>query len=181
MAPVVANVGRSVESKRRAGRSRALGQPVERTHLATCVCESVVKRVRDDDFCRSLPVSGTPERRRSSRRLPAEELEREREAVFKHYENCCILTLDLTLLYLTAERAAGRSDGDYTWSRMTLCRSMQDLGCTFSRRPNHHHVATKKTSITAEPNEFCGISRSIGTLGKQSTTWTRPGLIRVWR
>eukprot|EP00170_Pyropia_yezoensis_P003027 contig_12710_g3034 len=153
-AVIVSNVRRFFERKCRRGRSIALGRPIERTRLATGLSESTVQRVNDEAYASSRRRGRDPERRQSSRRVPSEELARVREAVYKQYENRSIPTLSSTLLYLTAERAAGQSNGTYKWTRTTLFRCMQDLGFTFARGPNHYDIAREKPSTVAQRNEF---------------------------
>lgn len=84
-AVIVSTVRALFKRERDVGRSRALNNPVERTSLATGVSERTIKRVRSESYQATRRPAGEPERRATSRRVPAAERVRVREAICKQF------------------------------------------------------------------------------------------------
>lgn len=114
-------------------RGRALYALTKECAVIVANVRAFFERERDVRRSRALSNEGSyrpggePERRASSRRVPAEERARVREAIVQQFENRSVPKLDSTFLYLSAKRAAGRSDvhimGSFDWftNKTSLC------------------------------------------------------------
>jgi len=144
-------------AERDSGRTELLMQPVERTARAAGLSARNVVRIAEEGYAATRPLSGKRERRATKRRIPAAELARVREAVYKQYEENSVPKLDSTLEFpKVASLVAGWSGNPaaYIWFRATLQRAMTDLGFMFAVGPNHYDVAREKTTIIVQRENF---------------------------
>jgi len=130
--------------------------------------EAVV-RIAEEGYAANRPRSSKRERRATKRRIPAAELARVREAVYKQYEEKSVPTLDSILEYLKVSSVVAGWSGvssTYTWSRATLQRAMTDLGFKFTVGPNHYDLAREKTTIIAQRENFFKKMRKCRAAGR---------------
>jgi len=177
------------EAKSDSRRTELLMQPVERTERAAGLSARTVVRIAEEGYAATRPRSGKRERRATKRRIPAGELARVREAVYKQYEEKSVPTLDSILEYLKVASVVAGSSGDsptYTWSRATLRRAMTDLGFKFTVGPNHDDVAREKTTIIEQRENFIKKMRKYRAAGRTiyytDETWANKNMTpsRTW-
>jgi len=85
-----------------ARKSFNLFRPAQRMAKATGLSPASISRLATEEYAANRPKDGTPETRRSSRRVPQEELARVRKAIYAQYHIPMLPTLDSTLAYLNA-------------------------------------------------------------------------------
>jgi len=90
-----------------------LKKPAEHTAIATGESRRTVSRVSASGAAERTRPAGTPERRKSRRRIPPEEYTCVRAAIYQQYRDKMLSTLDSTLHVLTTcqEGAAGSGAG----------------------------------------------------------------------
>jgi len=177
------------DAERDSGRTELLMQPVERTARAAGLSARTVVRIAEEGYAATRLRSGKRVRRATKRRIPAAELARVREAVYKQYEEKSVPTLDSTLEYLKVASVVAGWSGNYstyTWSRATLQRAMTDLGFKFTVGPNHCDVAREKTTIIAQRENFVKKMREYRAAGRTiyytDETWANKNMTpsRTW-
>jgi len=107
------------EAERDSWRAELLMQPVERTARAAGWLARTVVLIAEEGYAETRPRSGMRELHATKRRIPAAELARVLEAVYKQYEEKNVPTLDRTPEYLkVASLVAGWSGNPstYMWS-----------------------------------------------------------------
>ena len=92
-----------------------LFRPAQCTAEATGLSPAFISRLANEEYVATRPEDGTLETRRSSRRVPQEELARVSKAIYAQYHIPMLPTLDSTLAYLNAPpeetEGAGASAG----------------------------------------------------------------------
>jgi len=105
------------EAERDTGRTELPMQHVERTARAAGLSARSVVRIAEEGYAATRPRLGKRERRATKRRIPATELARVREAVYKQYEEKSVPTLDSTLEYLKVASVVAGWSGDFPPTR----------------------------------------------------------------
>ena len=110
---LIRNVRRHFEREMADTRRILWKKPAERTAVATGVSRRTVSRVSASGAAERTRPAGTPERRKSRRRIPLEEYTRVWAAIYQQYRDKMLPTLDSTLHVLTTcqEGAAGSGAG----------------------------------------------------------------------
>jgi len=65
-----------------------------------------------------------------------------------------------------AEEWTDEEEARYVWTRATLHCTMQDLGFSFSRGPNHYDIAREKLSVRKQRNNFTDTERQYRPAGR---------------
>jgi len=110
---LIRNVRRHFEREMADTRRILLKKPAERTAVVTDVSRRTVSSVSASGATERTRPAGTPERRKSRRRIPPEDYTRVRAAISQRYRDKMLPTLDGTLHVLTTcqEGAAGSGAG----------------------------------------------------------------------
>jgi len=181
---LIRNVRRHFEREMADTRRILLKKLAERTAVATDVSRRTVSSVSASGATERTRPAGTPERRKSRRRIPPEEYTRVRAAISQRYRDTMLPTLDGTLHVLTTcqEGAAGSGAGGCEQSGEIL--AMDAGGSRAGARAEDG--AGPMTGVRASPGACAGVGMgeagAVGGVarggGQGAYLWSRTTLFR---